>query len=337
MTIKDIAKLAGVSVSTVSRVLNNHPDVSKDAYNKVMAIVEENNYIPNTSARDLGKATSNNIGVIVRGMSNPFFTKIIYEINERVEKNGYTMVMQQISASDDEIMAGALMEREKKLKGLIFLGGRLDYTPQQVSCIGVPFVCCTFNNKYGTLDKSDYSSVAIDDNQAAYDAVEKLFNEGHRKIAVVLSRPDDGSVSQVRYEGYLRALNDFGLELDDNLVISVNSFNIADAYSGVKEWLDNDFDFSAMFCIADNMAMGAMRALRESDFSIPGDISVVAIDGIEFTEYTNPQLSTFCQPMQRMGKDSVDILIDIIEGRGHHRQVELSTIFRVGATIGTFK
>ena len=333
MTIKDIARLAGVSVSTVSRVLNNHPDVSHEAYDKVMSIVEEYNYIPNTSARELGKTTSNNIGVIVRGLSNHFFTKIIYEINERVERLGYTMVMQQIPSSDDEIMAGALMAREKKLQGLIFLGGNLDYTPQQVGCLGVPFVCCTFNNKYGTLEKSEYSSVTIDDNQAAYDAVEKLYNEGHRKIAVVLKSTDDKSVSQVRYEGYLRALNDFGIKLDEDLVISVGDFDIAEAYEGVKKWLKKEHDFTAMFCIADSMAMAAMRALREKGKSVPDDISVVAIDGIELTEYLNPQLSTLCQPMQRMGRESVDILVDIIEDKGHHKQLELATEFRVGATI----
>lgn len=335
MTIKDIARLAGVSVSTVSRVLNNHPDVSQEAYDKVMAVVEENNYIPNTSARDLGKSSTDNIGLVVRGLSNPFYTKIIAEIGSQIEKAGYTMVMQQIGASDDEVMTGALMEREKKLQGLIFLGGRLDYSKEQVSSINVPFVCCSFNNRYGSLGKSDYSSVSIDDNQAAYDAVERLYNQGHRKIAVLLSRPDDGSVSQMRYEGYERAFNDFGIERDDDLIISINSYNIAEAYKGMKEWLQKGIDFTAIFSISDNLALGAMKALKEAGIDVPGDCSIVAIDGIEVSEYMNPVLTTLCQPMQEMGRQAVELLTGIIEDKDSHKQVVLPTIFREGGTLKT--
>ena len=333
MTIKDIARIAGVSVSTVSRVLNEHPDVSQEAYDKVMAVVAEYNYIPNTSARNLGKSSSDNIGLIVRGLSNPFYTNIITEIGSKIEKAGYTMVMQQIGVQDDEIMTAAIMERDKRLQGLIFLGGRLDYTKEQMSSINVPFVCCTFSNRYGALDKTDYSSVCIDDNQAAYKAVEKLYAHGHRKIAVLLSRPDDGSVSQLRYEGYERALNDFGLDVDENLIISINSYNLADAYVGVKAWLRKNIDCSAIFAISDNLAIGAMRAIHEAGKSVPKDMAIVAIDGIEVSEYLNPQLSTFCQPMIEMGEKSVKILTDIIEGKGGHKQVILPTRYREGATL----
>lgn len=333
MTIKDIARLAGVSVSTVSRVLNDHPDVSEIAKEKVLAVVNEYNYIPNTSARELGKSTSDNIGVVVRGMSNPFYTKIITEIGDKIEKAGYTMVMQQIGTSDDEIMTAARMERDKKLLGLIFLGGRLNYSKEQVSSINVPFVCCTFNNQYGNIDKSDYSSVCIDDNQAAYEAVEYLYKEGHRKIAVLLSGPDDGSVSQVRFEGYKRALNDFGITLDENLIISINSFNIADAYEGMKAWLEKKNDFSAVFAISDNMAMGAMKALREVGKKIPEDVAVLAIDGIEASEYMNPVLSTLCQPMEQIGSEAVKQVVNLIKGKKQHRHIVLPTILREGESL----
>lgn len=333
MTIKDIAKMAGVSISTVSRVLNEHPDVSAEAREKVLAIVEEYNYIPNTSARELGKSSSDNIGVVIRGMSNPFYTKIITEIGAKIEADGYTMVMQQIGTNDDEIMTAARMERDKKLLGIIFLGGRLNYSKQQLSSINVPYVCCTFNNQYGNLDKSDYSSVCIDDNQAAYDAVELLYKEGHRRIAVLLSGPDDGSVSQVRYEGYRRALNDFGLELDDNLIISINSYNIADAYEGMKNWLENNYDFSAVFAISDNMAMGAMKALREAGKRVPEDVAVIAIDGIEASEYMNPVLTTLCQPEKEMGQQAVKLLEDIIKGNKTYKHVVLDTKLREGESL----
>lgn len=337
MTIKDIAKISGVSVSTVSRVLNNHPDVSKDVRRKVMAVVEEYNYIPNNSARALGQSKSDNIGLIVRGISNPFYTAIIHEIEQDIEKAGYTLVMQQIGSSDDELLAGAMMERDKRLRGLIFLGGRLDATKEQIAGIGVPFVNCSSNNAYGTLDADSYSSVSIDDTQTAYEAVKGLYKEGHRRIAVLLARSDDRSVSQKRYEGYVKALAEAGMTPDEDLIISVDSYNIADGYHGTKKWLEKDIAFDAIFAIADNLAMGAMRALREKGIDVPEQCSIVAIDGIEVSEYMAPALSTYCQPMEELGRTSVELLINLIEKKGKHRQIILPTIFREGGTISTRK
>lgn len=337
MTIKDIAKISGVSVSTVSRVLNNHPDVSEDVRHKVMAVVEEYNYIPNNSARALGQSKSDNIGLIVRGISNPFYTSIIHEIEQDIEKAGYTLVMQQIGSCDDELLAGAMMERDKRLRGLIFLGGRLDSTKDQIAGIGVPFVNCSSNNAYGTLDADSYSSVSIDDTQTAYEAVKELYKEGHRRIAVLLARPDDGSVSQIRYEGYVKALTEAGMAPDEDLIISVDSYNIADAYYGTKKWLEKGIAFDAIFAISDNLAMGAMRAMREKGIDVPGQCSIVAIDGIEVSEYMAPALSTYCQPMKELGRTSVELLIDLVEKKGKHRQIILPTIFREGGTISARK
>ena len=333
MTIKDIARISGVSVSTVSRVLNQHPDVSEDARSKVLEVVERYNYIPNNSARALGQSKSDNIGLIVRGISNPFYTSIIHEIEKDIEDAGYTLVMQQIASTADELLAGAMMEQDKRLLGLIFLGGRLDYTKEQVAAIDIPFVSCSSNNAYGTLDSDSYSSVSIDDTQTAYEAVKGLYQGGHRRIAVLLSRPDDGSVSQIRYEGYVKALTEMGMAPEEDLIISVGSYNIADAYQGMLQWLDRGISFDAVFAIADNLAMGAMRAMRERGIEIPKHCSVVAIDGIEVSEYMAPALSTYCQPMEQLGSTSVQLLIDLIEQKGARKQVVLPTVFRQGGTI----
>ena len=333
MTIKDIARLAGVSVSTVSRVLNNHPDVSEDAIKKVMAVVQKYNYIPNTSARNLGMSSSDNIGLVVRGISNPFYTKIITAIGDKIEKSGYTMVMQQITTDEDELRIAAMMEKDKRLQGLILLGGHLNHTKEQVASINVPFVCCTFSNVYGDLDNKQYSSVCIDDEENAFNAVKELYKKGHKKIAVLLSDVDDGTVSQVRYAGYRRALREFGISEDENLIIPIHSFNIADAYHEMGNWLKKGIDFSALFCISDNMAMGAMKALREAGKKVPDDVAVIAIDGIEASEYTNPVLSTFCQPMEQIGIKAVNVLVDIIDNGGTHKHLTLPTTLREGETL----
>ena len=152
MTIKDIAKISGVSISTVSRVLNNRPDVSESVRQRVLAVVEASGYIPNDSARDLVRSHSDAIGVVVRGSGNLFFAEMLKSVSREIDRGGYTMVLRQITSDADEVKTGAMLEREKKLQGLIFLGGRFDYTPAELSSIGVPYVCCSYSNVFGSLD-----------------------------------------------------------------------------------------------------------------------------------------------------------------------------------------
>ena len=311
VTIKDIARLSGVSVSTVSRVLNNRPDVSDENRRRVRAIIESSNYIPNNSARDLVRTKSDAIGLVVRGRSNPFYTDIIRAIEQGITERGYTMVMQQIGTSDDEVKRAAVMEREKRLRGLILLGGRSDYTPAEVALLNVPFVCCSYSNHYGTLRDEMYSSVSIEDEEEAYRAVMELYRRGHRRIAALVSRPDDRSISQLRYQGY----------------------DIRDAYDAARRALNAGADFTALFAIADNMAIGAMRALHETGRRIPEDCSVIAIDGLTVSEYIHPVLATLCQPMEEMGRCSVEILLDLVEGRGTQRHETLPTALREGASM----
>ena len=334
LTIKDIARLSGVSVSTVSRVLNDRPDVSEESRRRVRAVIADQNYIPNNTARDLVRVNSEAIGLVVRGMQNPFYTDIILAIEGALDAAGYTMVMRQIGFSDDEIEAGAVMQREKRLRGIIFLGGRSDYTPEELARVTVPFVFCTYTNSYGTLGPDHYSSVSICDEDAARAAVNELIANGHTRIAALVSEEDDSSISQLRYQGYCRALREHDIPLREELVFSTgDSFAIEDAYRTMDAALERTQDFTALFAIADEMAIGAMRALREHGRSVPEDCSLIAIDGIVVSEYIQPMLSTLCQPREELGARSVELLLAMIEGRGGHQQVSLPTTFRAGASI----
>ena len=241
--------------------------------------------------------------------------------------------MQQIGTSDDEVKRAAVMEREKRLRGLILLGGRSDYTPAEVALLNVPFVCCSYSNHYGTLRDEMYSSVSIEDEEEAYRAVMELYRRGHRRIAALVSRPDDRSISQLRYQGYARALADCGLPLEEGLVLCAGSYDIRDAYDAARRALNAGADFTALFAIADNMAIGAMRALHETGRRIPEDCSVIAIDGLTVSEYIHPVLATLCQPMEEMGRCSVEILLDLVEGRGTQRHETLPTALREGASM----
>ena len=333
MTIKDIARQCGVSVSTVSRVLYDRPDVSPAVRAAVLEALRSRNYVPNNSARDLVRVNSDAGGRVVRGVSNPFYADIIKAIEREIDAAGYTMGMQQIGIAEDEIARGAMMEREKKLRGLIFLGGRSDSAPEDKGTITVPFVCCSFTNSFGTLSRGEYSSVSIEDVGAARRAVRELHRLGHRRIAALVSETDDRSISEQRYHGYTTALREVGLEPEPELVACAGSFGMHDAYAATQRLLDSCAVFSAFFAISDLMAFAAIKGLDDRGKRVPGDCSVLAIDGLELSEYIRPTLTTLCQPGERMGAESVRILMDMIEGRGGSRQIMLEPELRPGGSV----
>ena len=229
------------------------------------------------------KTKSDAIGLVVRGVSNPFYTDIIRVIEEQVTARGYTLVMQQIGTCDDEVKRGAMMEREKRLRGLILLGGRSDYTPQELAPLNIPYVCCSYDNQYGTLPPDSYASVSIADEEEACRAVTELY--------------------------------------------------IRQSYLAMQRRLLAGAQFTALFAISDNMAIGAMRALREAGRRIPEDCSVIAIDGLTVSDYINPTLTTLCQPMEHMGRRSVEILLDMVEHRGGPIRETAHTTLRTGESV----
>ena len=334
MTIKDIAKQCGVSVSTVSRVLNNRPDVSEAVRRRVLTVVEAESYIPNNSARDLVSRQSDAIGVVVRGMGNLFFSDMLKTVSSEIDRSGYNMVLRFIDSDADEIKAGAILEREKKLRALLFLGGRYDYTPAELSLIGVPYVCCSYSNCFGTLREEDFSSVTVDDHKTAYQAVESLIKLGHRRIAVLLPSCNDRSVSELRYNGYCAALRDNGIAFDPALVAETGGcFEMPESYTGMCRLIDSGADFSAVFTLSDTMAISAMKALEDRGRRVPEDCSVIAIDGLTVSEYVSPTLTTLVQPAEEMGRESVRILLDILDNGGANCHVRLEAKVRPGASV----
>ena len=144
--IKDIALHCGVAISTVSRVLNNHPDVSEETREKVLRAVNELHYIPNTSARNLVRTSSDTIALLVKGINNPFFAKLIKVIDREITLRGYTLELHHMDTSVDELRIGAQLTNERKLIGILFLGGRFNYSPEEMALIHVPSVFCTYTN-----------------------------------------------------------------------------------------------------------------------------------------------------------------------------------------------
>ena len=332
--IKDIALHCGVAISTVSRVLNNHPDVSEETREKVLRAVNELHYIPNTSARNLVRTSSDTIALLVKGINNPFFAKLIKVIDREITLRGYTLELHHMDTSVDELRIGAQLTNERKLIGILFLGGRFNYSPEEMALIHVPSVFCTYTNSFGTLDAGTYSSVAIDDKQAAQDAVDTLVSLGHKKIAILTDNDCDNSISELRFQGYKDALAKHGIPFDPNLVACTGTFSDMHAiYEATSRLIARDDSFTAIFAIADVMAIAAIKALNDRQKSVPADCSVVAIDGLDLTEYTLPTLTSLVQPAEDMGLACAKTIIELIEHPGRNRQFTFETVLRPGGSV----
>lgn len=332
-TIKDVAKSCGISVSTVSRVLNERPDVNPETRAKVQDAIRTLGFVPNNSARNLVLTESANIAVVVRGVNNPFFANVLKAVEADVYQSGYTMVLHHIDSCADEIRTAAMLTAEKRLCGVMFLGGRFDYTREDLKMLSIPFVCASYTNTFGTLSDTEYASVAIDDYAEAYRAVKYLYEKGHRRIAAIVSAKEDRSVSELRYRGYRDALRDLNLDEDACPVAESNSFSLRGGYEAAKTLLKSGKSFSAVFVIADMMAIGCMKALTEAGLRIPEDRSIISIDGLEVSSYITPVLTTLEQPAEEMAHAGVRLLQQLIEQRGGCEHISFPARLREGGSV----
>jgi LacI family transcriptional regulator len=193
---------------------------------------------------------------------------------------------------------------------------------------------CTYTNSFGSLAETEYSSVAIDDRQAARLAVDTLVNLGHRRIALVCDEMKDNSISELRSDGYRAALEAHGIAYDPALIVETKSFSDLHAiYESVRGLVERKIEFTAVFAIADIIAIAAIKALSDCGRHVPEGCSVVAIDGLEISAYTLPTLTTFVQPAGEMGVQCARILIDLIEGRGDNRHATFEPSLRGGGSV----
>ncbi len=323
ITIKEIAKLAGVGVSTVSRVINDHPDVNSETKERVLNIIKEYNYVPNNSARNLKRSDSTAIALLVKGASNIFFTEIIGYMQREVEKHKYSTVLQSVGFEEDETKVALELVKEKRLRGIVFLGGYFVNRGNRLRELGVPYVLSTTGSK-GTMpegfDEGSYSSVTVDSEVESYRMTDYLIKLGHKKIVIITATEDDISEGLLRLKGYRKALSDNGLPPDDSLVLhmkpELEDYSSENGYVVMKEFLDNGGKCTAVFAISDTLAFGAMRAIHDAGLLVPSDISVAGFDGIKAGRYFIPSLTTIKQPIAEMSKATIDILFGLIEDEG---------------------
>lgn len=324
LNIKDIAKLAGVGVSTVSRVINQHTDVKDETRSHVQEIIEKYNYIPNNSARNLKRNESMDVGILIKGMYNPFFARMIQSIEKRLSYAGYSAIIHYNIEGNKDIDAANEFIMEKKLKGVICLGGDFDQlTDQEIQRLGVPFILASTEIP-DKLNRELFSSVIIDNEKAAYDAVKYLFELGHKKIALITTGNEDKSVGTIRTQGYLRALNEQKIEKRENY-FDVGAYTFETGYEAMSRLLEKADDITAVFAISDVMAIGAAKAICESGKKIPEDISLIGFDDIDYAAFYNPPLTTVHQPVEEIAESTADIMIGILDDDLEHQHIVFDT------------
>lgn len=311
VTIKDIAREAGYSVSTVSRVLNRRNDVSPDAKKKIEEVVERFNFVPNNNAKHLKQNNSKAIGILVKGISNMLFASIVEEIQRMIEKTEYTLVVSYLDEEDNEVEQATILCRERKPMGLLFLGGNPDYFKEEFAQVDVP--CVLVTNRGNEMTFENLSSVATDDVAAAKCAVDALFEAGHVNIGVLGGNVEKSYTSNQRFIGCRQSFVEHGRAMLVDKCYEKARFSYDSAYRGMKRLMEKYPDLTAVFAMSDVMAIGAIRALRDLNYQIPEDISVIGFDGTTLAEYYNPKLATIKQQYRTLAMRSVDILFGQIE------------------------
>lgn len=324
-TIKDIAKICGVGVSTVSRAINDHPDINPETKEKIMNTIREYGYVPNDSARNLKRADAKAIAVLVKGIANPFFTSMITVIEQECKKRHYSMELCHIEADEDEVDVAQKVVKEKRLRGIIFLGGLFSHSEEKLKKLSVPFVFSTAGSIPEHISRKQYSSISVDDRRESAKMVEYLIEQGHTKIAILVAEALEESVGRLRLDGYCDALKAHGIEVNPQLICQtrdeLSHFSMENGYLSAKKLLERGEAFTALYAVADALAIGVLRALYEAGLRVPEDISLAGYDGIDMACYTVPSLTTIRQPVEEMAKDTTRLLFDIIAKKAKHQHI----------------
>lgn len=328
-TIKDIAKMAGVSVTTVSRVLNHRPDVNPATREKVEKIIREYNFVGNKNARGL-KQTGEVIGVIVRGRSNPFLNSLAESILLHASSLPDQFVTEYIDERDNEFETALRMTRQNKVKGMIFVGSLIDDRVQVIRNLEVPVVFTTVNAKAAAMPNA--SSVAVDDRSMGRLIGEELLKLGHRKIAVFGSNPVAEDSLAMRFQGFLDACTELGVPFNQEDYRECR-FSPEAGYNAAMEYFRECPGTTALFAMSDAVAVGAVRALRDLGKAVPDDVSVIGFDGIDLSRFTIPRLNTVEQPVDEIARRSVNLLLDMMEKGATPRHVLVRALYRARESV----
>ena len=309
ISIKDIAKQAGMSPSTVSRVVNGKKHVNSAKRKQILRLIEETGYVPNKAARSMVLKRSSTVGIVIPDTFNNFQRELFSIIERNLESLGYYTLFFFVKFEDlSEVNCLNRLKAEKpdgiimlhEVKNPLFYG--------YLASAGIPTVTATFNYP-------GFLSIHVNEEQASMEAVNHLIGLGHRRILMISG--DGFTFGRQRAEGFFQALAAADISWDENRVVFVRHYTPEFGMYGMRELLLREKagkDFTAVFAATDDLAIGAVRALSDEGIRVPGDVSVVGFDDIDLSNYITPRLTTIRQPIKEIGEQTALALHRCIAG-----------------------
>lgn len=305
-SIKDVAKEAGVSIATVSRVLNDVDVVNEETKKKVLKAIGKLGYRPNIIARSLKTQKTKTIGIIIPDISNQFYPEIVRGAEDVANIYDYNIMLCNTDLDFEKEMEYLRVMKEKMADGILYMSASLEPAILNlIKQLQLPMVLVETAN-----DEDDIPSVTIDNKKAAYDGVKYLIKKGDKKIAYIGTHEDEANANALRYVGYKQALKENNLEVNENITY-FGSLKAQDGYEGINKILNRE-NIDSVFCCSDEVAMGAINALRDKKIRVPEDVDVIGFGNIYSSAIFYPKITTVAQPMYDMGSVGMRMLIKII-------------------------
>ncbi|ASA21014.1 catabolite control protein A [Paenibacillus donghaensis] len=308
VTIYDVAREAGVSMATVSRVVNNNPNVKPQTRKKVFEAIERLGYRPNAVARGLASKKTTTVGVVIPDISNSIFAEIARGIEDIANMYHYNIILCNADKRKEKEIRVINTLLEKQVDGLLFMGGTVtDEHIQAFQTSSVPIVLCATRDEKGT-----YPSVDIDHETAAFDAVNTLIRHGHREIAMISGTLQDPANGYSRFHGYKKALEAAGIEYQEDLV-RIGNYRYESGVEAMKYFLGLKHKPTAIFAATDEMAIGAIHSIQDEGLKVPDDFSIISVDNIRMASMVRPLLTTVAQPMYDLGAVAMRLLTKLMK------------------------
>lgn len=300
VSIKEVAKLAGVSIATVSRCVNNPEKVSARTLAKVRSAILETGYAPNPLARNFRRGRTNLVMVVLPSIGDPFFTDVMRGIRKAAKARGYSVLIEETQRNTmtaDEISA---MLVSKQTDGIILLASTSPFGTEILSAKSHRRLPIVIGCETVSPELSDFPSVHIDNIAAAMEATRHLVDHGHRRIAMIRGEADS-LLTRDRELGYRQAMQEAGLAIDAGWVVE-GDMTLDGAIHATGELLANDQRPTAIFCANDEMAIGALHAIKAAGLDVPRDLSLIGFDDVRYAAVMDPPLTTIAQPAEEIGE-----------------------------------
>lgn len=307
--IQKVAREAGVSSATVSRVLNGTTAVSANTRLKVEKAIKELKYEPSMLGRNLRNSESRLLLVLIHTFSNPYFTEIINGIEDYSIANGYNILLCETDSNPERETIFLNMVKNKLADGIISMNPTINLKKLSELAEKHSIILCS---EY--YDNVPIPYVAIDNEAAAYKAVKHLITSGNEKIALI-NFDESFMYARQRRKGYERALGEYNLQVRDEWIYNTQGLDFQDGSQAMRKFLQLEEKPSAVFAVSDTLAIGALKEINMRGLKVPVHMAIVGFDNISFSNMTNPTLTTVSQPMYKMGHKAASMLINCIKGK----------------------